>query len=38
MLDITYIGLTALCFAAFFAYVRGCERLGQDATTDTETP
>jgi len=27
MLDIVYVGLTVLCFAAFVLYARGCEKL-----------
>lgn len=38
MWDILYIALTIVFFAAMLAYVRGCERLGHDATGEEERP
>ena len=36
MLDITYILATVAFFALMLLYVRGCERLGRDATDRSE--
>lgn len=38
MWDLLYIALTIVFFALMVAYVRGCERLGQDATGEEERP
>jgi hypothetical protein len=36
MIDFIYIVVTIGFFALMLGYVRGCERLGRDTTTDTE--
>jgi hypothetical protein len=36
MLDIVYIAVTLAFFGLMLAYVRGCERLGHDATGEEE--
>ena len=36
MLDVVYIILTLAFFGLMLAYVRGCERLGQDAAGQEE--
>jgi hypothetical protein len=36
--DLLYIALTIVFFALMLAYVRGCERLGQDAAGEEERP
>jgi len=36
--DLLYIALTIAFFALMLAYVRGCERLGHDATGEEERP
>jgi len=38
MWDLLYIALTIVFFALMLAYVRGCERLGRDATGEEERP
>ena len=38
MWDLFYIALTIVFFALMLAYVRGCERLGHDATGEEERP
>ena len=38
MWDLLYIALTIVFFALMLAYVRGCERLGHDATGEEERP
>lgn len=38
MLDLAYIALTVAFFALMLAYVRGCERLGRDASAEDERP
>ena len=38
MLDIAFIALTVAFFALMLAYVRGCERLGRDASAEDERP
>jgi hypothetical protein len=38
MLDVVYIILTLAFFGLMLAYVRGCERLGQDAAREEERP
>jgi len=34
VLDLAYITLTVAFFALMIAYVRGCERLGRDASEE----
>ena len=34
MLDVVYVGLTVLFFGVMVAYVRGCEALGRDVTSE----
>ncbi len=36
--DLLYIALTIVFFALMLAYVRSCERLGQDAAGEEERP
>ena len=36
MLDIVYIAVTVAFFGLMIAYVRGCERLGRDATGEQD--
>jgi hypothetical protein len=36
MLDIVYIAVTLTFFGLMIAYVRGCERLGREATGEEE--
>jgi hypothetical protein len=36
MLDIVYIAVTLAFFGLMIAYVRGCERLGREATGEQE--
>ena len=36
--DLLYIALTIVFFGLMLAYVRGCERLGHDATGEEERP
>jgi hypothetical protein len=38
MRDVAYVGLTIVFFALMVAYVRACERLGQDSTGEEERP
>lgn len=38
MIDVVYIVLTMAFFLLMLAYVRGCERLGRDATGEEERP
>jgi hypothetical protein len=38
MWDLLYVALTIVFFALMLAYVRGCERLGHDATGEEERP
>jgi hypothetical protein len=38
MLDLVYIALTLAFFGLMVAYVRGCERLGKDGTSEQERP
>ena len=38
MLDIVYIAVTLGFFGLMIAYVRGCERLGREATGEEERP
>lgn len=38
MFDVVYIILTLAFFGLMLAYVRGCERLGHDATGEEERP
>jgi hypothetical protein len=38
MRDVAYIALTVAFFALMIAYVRGCERLGREATGEEERP
>jgi hypothetical protein len=38
MRDVVYILLTVAFFGLMLAYVRGCERLGHDATGEEERP
>ena len=38
MWDLLYIAVTIVFFALMLAYVRGCERLGQDAAGEEERP
>ena len=38
MIDVLYILVTVAFFALMLAYVRGCERLGQDASGEEERP
>jgi hypothetical protein len=38
MWDLLYIALTIVFFGLMLAYVRGCERLGHDATGEEERP
>ena len=38
MRDVVYILLTVAFFGLMLAYVRGCERLGRDATREEERP
>jgi hypothetical protein len=38
MLDLVYIAVTVAFFALMLAYVRGCERLGRDGTSEEERP
>lgn len=38
MRDVLYILLTVAFFGLMLAYVRGCERLGRDATGEEERP
>jgi hypothetical protein len=35
MIDLLYIALTFVAFAALLAYVRGCALLGREDTSDT---
>jgi hypothetical protein len=35
MIDIAYIALSLFSFAALIAYVRGCELLGREDTSDS---
>jgi hypothetical protein len=35
MIDLLYIALTLLAFAALIAYVRGCALLGREDNTDS---
>jgi hypothetical protein len=36
MLDVVYIAVTLAFFGLMIAYVRGCERLGREATGEEE--
>lgn len=36
MRDVAYIVLTIVFFGVMIAYVRGCERLGRDASAEEE--
>lgn len=38
MWDLFYVALTVAFFVAMLAYVRGCERLGREATGSEERP
>lgn len=38
MRDLAYIALTIVFFGLMIAYVRGCERLGRDASAEDERP
>jgi hypothetical protein len=38
MRDVAYIALTIVFFGLMIAYVRGCERLGRDASAEEERP
>jgi len=38
MLDTAYIALTIVFFTLMLAYVRGCQRLGSEATGEEERP
>lgn len=38
MLDFVYIIVTLAFFGLMIAYVRGCERLGKDGTSEQERP
>ena len=38
MRDVVYILVTVAFFGLMLAYVKGCERLGQDATGEEERP
>jgi len=38
MLDIVYIALTLAFFGLMLAYVRGCKRLGREATHEEDRP
>ena len=38
MRDLAYILLTIAFFVLMLAYVRGCQRLGRDATGEEERP
>ena len=38
MLDLLYVALTVGFFALMLVYIRGCERLGQEAGGQDERP
>lgn len=38
MRDVAYVALTIVFFGLMIAYVRGCERLGRDASGEEERP
>jgi hypothetical protein len=38
MLDLVYVVVTLAFFGLMIAYVRGCEYLGKDGTTEEERP